>query len=125
MNKILIALLLSLTLLVAFVSAAQAGFQGVYPVVLGTNVFQGSFGSARNSADNVQYLYCWDFGASGQCGARDVQGQFRSCSTNDPVHISTIRGMDDTSYIRVYFDTSGVCTRIQSLTYSATEPKLP
>lgn len=125
MKKTLLSLAATLIAVTAFAYTAQAGFKIVLPVFLGNGYFQGAYGSVRNSADNAQYLFCWDFGGSGQCGARDAQGVTRSCSTTNPVHLSTIRGMDDTSFIRVYHDATGACTRIQSLTYSATEPKLP
>jgi hypothetical protein len=105
-------------------TTAFAGFKIKYPVVITSSYFLGSFGSARNSTnDVVHYLYCRDRGAVAYCGARDSNHKNVQCATTDPTHLNVIRGMDDSSRILVWYN-SGRCTLIDSLNTSAAEPKV-
>lgn len=96
---------------------------GVYPS--GVIWFAGAIGSVRNSADDFQNIGCRDNGTFAQCWASDSEGKSVSCVTTDATHLSVVRGMDDSSYIRVSIDRAGNCSTISSNTESRWEPKEP
>jgi hypothetical protein len=105
-------------------TSAFGGAKSSCPVRLGADFFTGCFGSVRNSADNIQFLYCADFGNHALCYARDDDGAVGACTTNNPTHLNVIRGMDDSSYIHLTFNAAGQCTSVRSYNYSVAEPKV-
>ena len=108
MKKItLLIAVISLTLLSSHAFAGQKWFNAV---LIGTNNFQGTLGYTRNTADNVQYIGCTDYGNSVVCRARNLAGTTRSCSSNNPAHIAAVRGINGDSNIYVSIDSSGRCS---------------
>jgi hypothetical protein len=122
MMKMLTSVSVAVAVLLLSPSAFGCG-EDPYQVEIGDGWFRGSFGSARNSCDGVQELRCADFGGYARCGARDSAGTRKMCTTNKQKHISVVRGMDDSSFIYVYFS-EGKCTRIMAHTGSQFEPKV-
>jgi hypothetical protein len=104
-------------------TTAFAGWKVNYPVWISHYHFQGSFGSVRNSVDNIQYIYCQDRGTDAVCSARDSNYNTVGCSTNNLILLDVIRGMDDSSFIKVYYK-GGTCSRIEAFNTSAAGPKL-
>ncbi len=94
--------------------AAFAGYKLTVPVTVTTTSFSGALGSARNSADALQYLFCRDNGTSAFCGARDSAGTTKSCTTTTAAHLDIVRSMVDTSRIDVTFS-GGTCTSISQV----------
>ena len=109
--------------IIAFSNGAFAGFKLDVPVSVTANTFSGAWGSARDGAGG-QYIGCRDDGGSAFCLARDAAGTTRSCTTNDPVHLSIIRGLTDTSRLIVNFG-GGMCTRVTGINASYYYPKEP
>ena len=118
LSLITVALLVSITVS----GFAFAGYKITVPVTVTASSFTGSYGSARNSADALQYLFCRDDGTSAFCGARDSSGVTKSCTTSNAAHLNIIRGMVDTSRVGVSFNTSGTCTSIYQVNGSYYEP---
>jgi len=125
MNKLNIMILASIVA-VTLSSNAFSGLKAINNVIVGASYFYGAFGTARNSADTVQYIGCWDYGNSARCFARNSASTAKSCSTTDPNHLAVIRGLVDSTYIYVNFNTTtGACTNVYSYNNSFWEPKQP
>lgn len=106
-------------------TSAFAGYKLAVPVSVTSTSFTGSYGSARNSSDSYQWLFCRDNGTSAYCGARDSAGTAKSCTTTNPDHLNIIRSMVDTSRIGVTFNSSGTCTSLYQVNGSYYETLLP
>jgi hypothetical protein len=60
----------------------------------------GTLTGARYSADNQQYIGCFDpMPNKIECNARDKIGRYVFCSSTDPKFIAAVNGMTDSSYI--------------------------
>ncbi|TPV96903.1 MAG: hypothetical protein B7733_02330 [Myxococcales bacterium FL481] len=103
---------------------SQAGLKGSYPVTVSANSFRGSLGSARNSADAVQYIGCRDHGNVAWCYGRNAAGTVASCSTANAQHLAVVRGLTESSYLSVDFS-AGTCTSMFQSNFSQLEPKQP
>lgn len=110
--------------------SALAGLKATY----GTQVDNanrhawGALGSARNSADSVQYIGCSvssyaDGTESAWCGARDANYVFGSCTTFNPTLINQIRSLKGDSYLNLYWDASYACTQVDITNMSYMAPK--
>lgn len=93
----------------ALVGVVSAGYKITVPVSVYSTSFTGAMGSARNSADSLQYLFCRDNGTNAFCGARDSAGTSKSCTTTNPAHLNIIRSMVGTSRLGISFS-GGICT---------------
>jgi len=107
-------LMLTLLVTVAVSGAAFAGYTLSVPVTVTATTFSGALGSARNSADATQYIFCKDNGTSAFCGARDSAGTTKSCTTTAAAHLDVVRSMVDTSRIDVTFS-GGTCTSVSQV----------
>jgi hypothetical protein len=92
----------------------------VYISPSGTDV-QGSLTGARYSKDSEQYIYCSHYRNSkynnsfAYCGARDKRGKYVLCSSNDPRIINAVKGMTDSSDLRISISsptTGYLCTEL-------------
>ncbi|RKG80466.1 hypothetical protein [Corallococcus terminator] len=129
MSKKNAAIALGLALLTGSTSA-WAGFQQSTPVVItpANNCFGGSLGSARNSADNLQYLHVSvQASVSGLYHAsvyvRDASGASASCTTTDLKLIEVLRSVTTDSFLMVYHNGAGACSTIEVVQASSSEPK--
>ncbi len=102
--------------------AVLAGAKYSNPVVYYGNSFQGSFGSARSSADNIQYLYCLRQSTAATCWARDASGQSRSCTTTDPAHLTMIDSLGSSSNLYAAYNSDGSCRILLHKVGSVFEP---
>jgi hypothetical protein len=91
----------------------------------------GSFGSARNSADSNQRIYCWvstyapgPSATTGACSAESAGGTEGMCVTQDPALLDAIRAVNSDAFLRFRWDTDGQCTLIQSYNGSLWAPKV-
>ncbi len=111
--------------------AAWAGQRGDNFVVISTasRTLWGSFGSARNSADSVQYIQlAVQAGPSGEVAwvfARDASGVSASCFTSSAALVSTAKAVTSDAYIQATWDTGGQCTNLEVRTTSIHPPKSP
>ena len=121
-----ISLMLGVILLVMlFSGSAFAGLKQTLPVIVTNSVFMGSIGTARNSADNTQFIACRDHGSFATCSARNSTGTTKSCTTTNATYLAVIRGMDDSSYLSTKFDSRGTCIGMNYAINSVLEPKQP
>ncbi|NOK17577.1 hypothetical protein [Corallococcus carmarthensis] len=91
-----------------------------------TRAFSGNLGTARNSSDGVQYLWCSTVSTgAGFCYAKDASGVAASCSTSDAEMVATIRALNSDSNLQVSYDSTGTCTFIWVSTGSHFETKGP
>ncbi|HEY4104796.1 MAG TPA: hypothetical protein VGM44_12935 [Polyangiaceae bacterium] len=134
---------------------AHAGIKGSYPVIVNTTArhAEGSLGSARNSSDSTQYLYCAiDYSLIGGvatliCGARDSSGNTVSCTYStsdlqllatlnppgaatfstfqDNVMLAQMASMSSDSYVSFDASSSGACTHVYIENGSVEVPKAP
>lgn len=123
MKKIL---LLAIAVMSCFgmVSVTQAGLKLTLPVTITATSVYGSFGTARNSTNAIEYLYYFDYGTSVRVFARDAVSASASCVTTNPTHLAIMRGAADSSYFYVIFDDTGQCTSISHGNGSVMEPKV-
>jgi hypothetical protein len=76
---------------------------------------RGALGTARNSADAVQYIYCYvghSVSYNGFCSAHDTAGNTVSCFTTDPNKVAIIAAMTGSSYVFFSYDVNGTCTNV-------------
>lgn len=124
------AKLLGLSMVLFAVPLAYAGSRSTFLVTIDTvnrNAY-GAFGSARNSSDNVQRIYCRTFadtsGAeSVRCFATNAAGVGVTCFSTSPTLIRSAQSMVSDSYVYFAWDTSGVCTNLDVLKGSHLAPK--
>ena len=122
---------LSATIAVTYVCTAFAGLTATYPVTIDmTNrTATGSAGSARNSGDNFQYLYCGLVAntttVEARCYAQNATQVNTFCTSLSSSIVSTIRTMSSDSYVNFKWDTSNHCTQVQVMTGSQAAPKAP
>lgn len=114
-------------------AAAHAGRYWYSEIVVTTNtsgdpVAFGSMGNAYNSADNLQYLFCWADvhpGASNaMCWASDNMGRWFACSTTDADLIRSIQSINGDTFVQVTAH-AGNCTEVYVTKGSAHQPKRP
>jgi hypothetical protein len=87
---------------------------------------KGSLGTARNSADNTQYIGCTVYNntpPSATCIARNDDGQFASCTTSSAEHVQGARSLGSDSFLQFVWDANGICTAITITHNSYYEPK--
>lgn len=109
---------------IAAQGTAVAGQTGYAPVSISSTEFHGSIGSARNSADSVQYLSVVDGGNFIVVRAKDSSGTSVQCVVQDSADFAALRGMSDSSLLSVYYDEVGNCTSVNVTTSSLHEPKV-
>ncbi len=116
-KKILFGAVVSCCLTLAGV--AFAGYDILAEVTITDGQAVGILTDVSDSADGQQYIYCgtlsWGDGSpTGLCAARDIDGEFRSCTTTEPDHISTIQSLSSSSYLMFRWDVDapGACTLI-------------
>jgi hypothetical protein len=110
---------------IAHVSAGVRVHSGV--VIDATNRWaKGSLGTARNSADDTQYIGCTVYNnapPSATCIARNEDGQFASCTTSATEHVQGARSLGTDSFVQFVWDAGGTCTAITITHNSYYEPK--
>lgn len=109
--------------LLAAAGSAMAGFTNHYQVNVSGNTAWGSFIGARNSADATQFIVCASVNFSGSstygtCQVRTAAGINKSCTTTDPAHLESIRGLSNESYIYLRWTDAGICDYIYTSTGS-------
>ena len=121
----------SIIITLTIATSAQAGLKGGYEVRITTSgsvtTAVGSVGKARNSADSVQYIYCYSRNNTfGYCGAKNSAGTFKACLTSDQDKIAVIRSIGVSSHVS--FQTNGTstsCDSIQVVNGSHLQPAVP
>ena len=114
-------------------SSAWAGAKQHAPVWVDTvnRTATGSIGSARNSADSVQYIECQTSvnpgatSAGVSCRAKNASGVSYSCYSFNPLIVAVAQSIGPASWIEFVGDASGVCTLIAVNNSSQSEPPLP
>jgi hypothetical protein len=104
--------------LVGISSLSIAGQRLVYPVSINdTYSFAvGTVSDARGSADNAQYIHCYNnagagwSGPSGGCTAANAAGVTRTCYTSSPVLVDAIRSISSETYIYFTWAADGSCS---------------
>lgn len=87
-----------------------------------TRVAQGALGSARNSADNIQFIGCTVTDAAGvafvTCSARGPGGNFATCTSNDPGKVAAASSINSDSFVLFRYNAQGACTFLSVSTFS-------
>ena len=116
----------------ALATSAFAGLKLSYPVAVDSvsRYAYGSMGTARNSADAVQYIGCpittYNTGGSyGICEGRNAANSARACTTTNADMMAAIRMVSEASFIFFTWDTSNNCTMVSVVNWSYIEPMLP
>jgi hypothetical protein len=89
----------------------------------------GQLGSARNSANSVEFIKCsvlYNIGGTrvGTCSARDSAGNSRSCTSTVPAMVDLMLAVSDDAYLHVYYS-NGACYDMIVNKASNYLPKLP
>ena len=115
----------------ALTGTALGGSRLTVPVDINVAVgyARGSLGDARNSADAVQYIGCYNASSVGStivlCEAQDAGGVYRSCVTTDVNMVATARSISGGSFLYFQWNASGNCTALQVTSYSLFRPATP
>lgn len=113
---------------------AWSGYKSNHPVQVDAKArfASGSLGSARNSADDQQYIGCYLYAFStmtspvGVCVANPASGDSGSCYFQDkPDFVALVQSLASDSWMYFQWDESGACTGIQVDKFSQYEPKQP
>lgn len=114
-----------------YVCTATAGLKSSFPVTINTSArtASGSAGSARNSADGNQYIYCTLIGTTSitaTCFAHDsTTNPAVSCSSTNANIVGAVKAVASDSLISLAWDTQNHCTQVQVVSGSYLEPKQP
>lgn len=115
----------------AFVGRASAGNKSSEAVAINTavRIAYGSVGSARNSADSIQWIGCslagYPTAVSASCSGSTATGITFTCivpSTSKIVDV--VKSIQGDSRIRIEWDAAGTCTRLDLSNDSRREPKV-
>ena len=115
-----------LTLVAAtFSVSAIAGLKSASDVAISDTYgwAYGDLGHVHNTTDRVQYISCEVYGDNGYCSAKDLNGVYRSCWTDDARWVRTMAAVKGDSYVLFYWDTNGSCTYVGVQNDSLTDPK--
>ncbi|RKH12516.1 hypothetical protein D7V97_08205 [Corallococcus sp. CA053C] len=123
---------MSVALVLLAAPVVYAGARSTFNVVVSTvnRTAEGSMGSARNSTDATQRIYCRTFadntaGETMRCFAVDTAGTYVSCYSTAPALIRSVQSAGDESYIAFTWDASGICQSFDVLKGSHLAPKNP
>jgi hypothetical protein len=116
-----------------YVGAARAGFKAPDPVSIDTvaRKAHGSFGSARNSADANQFIFCYvdAFVGSLSLSCRAANNASPpvdvSCTSTNTALIGNVQKLSTDADVTFTWDTSGHCTSVLIDRASKWEPKKP
>ena len=91
---------------------------------------RGAVGTARNSADSNQDIYCYvshatSSGYSILCTATDSAGNSVYCNSTDSNKAIVLGAMTDYSYVFFSYDANHVCTNILVENDSCLPPMIP
>ncbi|RKH85088.1 hypothetical protein D7Y21_23540 [Corallococcus sp. AB045] len=132
MKRFTQALGTSVALALLAVPVAYAGSKTQFFVTINTTArtAYGAMGTARNSADTVQNIYCRTFadttsGESVRCFANNTASGNVSCYSSSPALVRSVQSANDSAYIYFSWDAAGVCQTIDVLKGSHLEPKAP
>ena len=88
---------------------------------------KGALGSARNSADAIQFIGCEAFVSGGLfqglCFANSPAGVSVLCTTSSATMVQTILGISGDSFISFSWDTTSTCASLSVENFSNLEPK--
>ncbi len=120
--------LITTAFLLSALGAATAGYKQTKTVVVqGANHNAwGVLASARNSANNVEYIGCNVYSASSKsanCFAKDAAGVYMTCWTSDTGIINTAQNISADTYLYFSWDASNMCTSVYVENASQYEPK--
>jgi hypothetical protein len=105
---------------------AWAGTKTSWPVTIDKagQWAQGALGSARNSSDGVQQIYCnTRTGGYSYCFVQDATGAYATCVSTSPEVSRLVASINGDSAIFFSWDSSGNCTTFVVYSGSAFEPK--
>ena len=111
--------------------SVQAGLKAGYEVQITTSgtatTAVGSVGKARNSADSVQYIFCYSRNNTfGYCGAKTSSAVFKACTTSDTNLIAVIQSVSIGTHLSFTVeDGSTACTSVQAVNGSHLQPAVP
>jgi hypothetical protein len=126
------ALGMSVAMVLLAVPVAYAGNKTAYLLNINTTsrTVEGSMGTVRNTADNVQRVYCRTFadatyGESMRCYATNAAGTTVTCGSSNATLIRSVQAAGDESFVAFSWDASGTCQTFDVLKGSHLEPKAP
>ena len=131
MSKRLPVLLLSgLFCLAGGSNLATAGERIASEVLVVAGGAHGSFGSARNSSDSDQFMYCsvavyGNGPATATCGAGGADGNVGYCVTSNNILVQAAAALKTDSYILLQWHDNGECYVVSASNGSLAVPKAP
>jgi hypothetical protein len=122
--------LLVLSGIVAMSSPSFAGLKLDDPVVVNLEIREayGSIGSARNSADGVQYIGCSMEADSSTdpiaaCFAEDATRTTVLCTSSSPRIVAAVQAITSLSFLDFQWDSDGTCTFVYLVNGSFSPPR--
>jgi hypothetical protein len=117
---------------VLFASTGHAGLKAADTVSIDSvnRTAFGAFGSVRNSANAVEFMYCYAYHyASGSstavCSARNSAGVTLTCSSTSAPIVAAADSLSGDSQLYFQADASGNCVFVRTLNSSQYPPKAP
>ena len=133
MKSIIVAAALSGLVLMGD-GSATAGVKTDEPVSVsfnqdGSGGASGALGTARNSANQEEFIGCVLHGSRGRvfasCSVRDAAGTSMGCLASDPALLEVLKSVTSDAVIFFFWDAQANCTEIAIETASNDAPKLP
>jgi len=116
----------------AMSTPSLAGLRLDEPVLVNMAIREalGSIGSARNSADSVQYIGCSIEADSSTdpliaCFATDETGTSALCTSSSPRLVAAVQGITSLSFIDFQWDSDQSCTFVYVVNASFNPPLAP
>lgn len=108
-------------------SAALAGYTDLRTVVTWSDGAYGVVGSARYSANSVEYIGCYTYAQtsgsavtqSGTCAARSAGSVSKACWTTDSKMLDVMESINDMSFIWFNVAADGTCSFVRVSNYSS------
>lgn len=107
---------------------AAAGMRDYVPVWISGGAAGGTIGSARNSADTVEYIGCqvssnWGGTPWAACYAKNSSGSYLTCSSSAPGLVDVAKNIYADAYIYFYRNSDGSCGNLFIDNCSSYEPR--
>jgi hypothetical protein len=111
-------------------TTAWAGYRWGSPVIIDTAArsAQGTMGTVRSSADNVQSIGCAVRASTGgpsaavYCYATDSAGTDVQCYVAAPIFVEAASAITSNSHLSFKWNAAGVCTYLSVENYSSNAP---
>jgi hypothetical protein len=116
--KLSVQLIAAAALIAGTANAGSSSNQKTSVWTSGSNTYgNGTFRPTRESSSSTEYIGCSVYSYSSgtksvTCYAKDAQGDYANCHTNNQVMVDTAQNLNSHSYLYFGSDANGECTHV-------------